>query len=105
MHAEVAMVGGAVKAEVDAERYGCPCWIVLSAVEADLWSRLSVPVRNQRQGRGAEVYLVGRLRLELLEDFLRLLLGSKSSAHLAGLLWKLLCPDVMVSRLQAELRS
>ena len=36
MDAEVAVVGGAVEAEVDAKRDRCPCWVLLAAVEADL---------------------------------------------------------------------
>lgn len=33
---EVAMVGRAIEAEVDAKRNGGPCWVLLTAVEADL---------------------------------------------------------------------
>lgn len=36
MDAEVAVVGGAVEAEVDAKGDRSPCWVLLAAVEADL---------------------------------------------------------------------
>lgn len=36
MDTKVSVVGGAIKAEVDAKGDGCPCWVLLAAVEADL---------------------------------------------------------------------
>ena len=36
VHSEVPVVRGAVEAQVDAEWYGRPCWILLTAVEAYL---------------------------------------------------------------------
>jgi hypothetical protein len=36
MDTKVSVVGGAVKAEVDAKGDGCPCRVLLAAVEADL---------------------------------------------------------------------
>jgi len=41
---EVAMVGRAVKAQVDGERDGGPCWVLLAAVEADLYAHEEVVV-------------------------------------------------------------
>lgn len=34
--AQITMVGGAVKTQIDAEWYGRPCWVLLAAIEADL---------------------------------------------------------------------
>ena len=65
--AQVPMVGGAVKTEVDTERYRRPCGVLLPAVKAYL--QKSGYVAWTRDGEG---YFVGRLRLEFLEDLLRL---------------------------------
>lgn len=87
--AEVAMVGGAVETQVDAEGDRCPGGILLAAVEADLAGTESV--RTVRTviacyfGRCSVVAgfacLVCLLRLELLKNLERLLLG-RETAHL-----------------------
>lgn len=85
--AEVAVVGRAVEAQVDAERDRRPCRVLLAAVEADLQdasgvsSRLEGAVEGKGEG-GAD--LVGGLRLELLKDLERLLLG-REAAHDDGI--------------------
>jgi hypothetical protein len=58
MDTKVSVVGGAVKAEVDAKGDRGPCRVLLAAIEADL---------------------VRRLSLQLLEDLERLLLCRKGT--------------------------
>jgi len=64
---EVAMVGRAIKTQVDAQGHRSPCGILSTAVEADL---------------------VGLLLLQFLEQLLRLLLGCqrthRGSWYLSG---------------------
>lgn len=45
VHAQVTVVGRAVKAQVDTERHGRPCWVLGAAIEADLWREKKARVR------------------------------------------------------------
>ena len=80
MHAEVAVVGRAVEAQINAKGDRGPGGVVLAAVEAGLYG-------NREQGHlGFErlfirlrPYLVGLLGLQLLKDLERLLLRRKTT--------------------------
>jgi len=69
------MICGTVKTQVDAERDGGPCWILCAAVETYLYSKLVLHKMNRQL---EQRHLVGRLRLELVEDFDRLALGGQA---------------------------
>lgn len=45
MHAQVTVIGRAVKAQVDTERHRRPCWVLGAAIEADLWRSKKARVR------------------------------------------------------------
>ena len=81
------MVGGAVQAEVDTERHGRPCRVLLTTIKANLHnshrvSATTVSLRNAESRRPRTTpYLVGRLGLQFLEDLQRLLL-RREGTHL-----------------------
>lgn len=78
------MIGGAVQTQVDAERHRRPCGILLSAVKAYLgrqWRALVSGISNAVATMFS--HLVGRLRLQLLEDLERLLF-RREGTHLGG---------------------
>lgn len=90
VNTEVTVVGGAVEAQVDAKGNGRPGRVLLSAVEADLesqWARVSF--RDPEEIIAIVVaHLVRWLRLQLLKDLERLLLG-REGAHRGGRCWRL----------------
>ena len=62
------MIRGAVEAEIDTEGDGRPRRVVGAAVKADL-----LLVRNpQLRTLAVDIYLIGGLSLQFLEDLLRL---------------------------------
>lgn len=54
VNTKVAVIRRAIKAKIDAERNRRPCWVVLSAVEADLKTTLLEDIHihmSQKEGR------------------------------------------------------
>jgi hypothetical protein len=70
----IAVVRRAIKAEVDAKRYGTPCWVLCAAVEAYLQFMLAIV---DRPSLDRAAYFVGGLSLQFCKDILRLRLGSE----------------------------
>lgn len=75
MYSQVAVVGRAVEAEVNSKWHRGPSGILSTAVEAYLPRTLDEKARRSAEDRGGADLICG-LRLELVEDFLRLGLGS-----------------------------
>lgn len=80
MDTHVAVVRGAVKAEVNAKGDRAPCRVLCAAVETYLQCMLAIVDRPSWNGG---MYFVGGLALQFRKDVLRLRLGSER--HLDGL--------------------
>lgn len=88
MNTQIAMVRRTIEAQVDTKRDRGPRRILLAAVEADLRRHSKVRIcpnrTTSRRVAPDNANLIRLLRLELIEQLLRLLLGRKSSTHFEG---------------------